>query len=98
MINLLRFIKIWSHSLGFDIKFYNKMTKTVTVSRQAYGKIFLHAAKCFDGLVLGFILGQMNGDEVTVSNVLSVCHANPAGPILDIAGDTVGFFAKKLTL
>lgn len=63
--------------------------KQVIISRQAYGKIFLHAAKYFDGVVLGYIVGQQSEDKVDVTDVLSVCHSNPAGPILDIAGDLV---------
>ena len=65
------------------------MTKTVTLSRLAYGKIFLHAAKYFDGVLIGFLVGRKEGEGALVADVFPVCHSNPAGPILDIAGDTV---------
>jgi hypothetical protein len=65
------------------------MTKTVALSRLAYGKIFLHAAKYFDGVLIGFLVGRKEGEGARVADVFPVCHSNPAGPILDIAGDTV---------
>jgi hypothetical protein len=65
------------------------MAEEITLSRQAYGKIFLHAAKYFDGVVIGYLLGQRGSAGTKIADVLPVCHANPAGPILDIAGDVV---------
>jgi len=59
----------------------------VRISRQAYAKVFLHAAKYFDCPLLGYIIGREVGDTVEVLDVLPVCHSNPAGPVLELAGD-----------
>jgi hypothetical protein len=65
------------------------MVKTVRLSRQAYAKVFLHAAKHFDCPLLGYLIGTVSKDSKTVevADVLPVCHSNPAGPVLEIAGD-----------
>ena len=65
------------------------MSKTLKVSRQVYGKIFLHAAKHFESPLLGYIIGSESGAHMIISDVLPICHSNPAGPILDMSGDVV---------
>ena len=65
------------------------MASSLTVSRQACGKIFLHAAKYFESQLIGYVIGSEVNGQLTVSDVLSVCHTNPAGPILELAGDVV---------
>lgn len=65
------------------------MASSVTVSRQACGKIFLHAAKYFESQLIGFVVGSEVNGQLVVLDVLSVCHTNPAGPILELAGDVV---------
>jgi len=65
------------------------MASSVSVSRQACGKIFLHAAKYFDSQLIGYVIGSDVNGQLVVSDVLSVCHTNPAGPILELAGDVV---------
>ena len=68
------------------------MASSVTVSRQACGKIFLHAAKYFESQLIGYLIGSEVNGQLTVSDVLSVCHTNPAGPILELAGDVVSTY------
>jgi hypothetical protein len=70
------------------------MATSVQVSRQAYGKIFLHAAKYFDSLLIGFVIGHKIDGKLTVTDVVPVSHSNPAGPILEIAGDVVGTWLR----
>lgn len=70
------------------------MATSVQVSRQAYGKIFLHAAKYFDSLLIGFVIGHKTDGKLTVTDILPVSHTNPAGPILEIAGDVVGIWLQ----
>lgn len=66
------------------------MSKSLKVSRQAYGKIFLHVAKYFDCPILGYVVGHESDGQTTISDVLPVCHSNPAGPVMEISGDVVG--------
>ena len=69
-----------------------QMASSLTVSRQACGKIFLHAAKYFESQLIGYVIGSEVNGQLTVSDVLSVCHTNPAGPILELAGDVVSIY------
>jgi hypothetical protein len=59
------------------------------ISLEAYAKINLHSAK-HGSLVLGFLLGsdirQKDKSNVTIADVLPICHSNPAGPIFEVAG------------
>lgn len=68
------------------------MAKSIKISRQAYGKIFLHVAKYFDCPIIGYVVGHETGGSTIFSDVLPVCHSNPAGPIMEISGDVVSTF------
>ena len=74
------------------------MSKQVVISRQSYGKIFLHSAKYIDGLLIGYLIGNVTAGNINITDVLPVCHSNPAGPILDMAGDVVSYTITVLNI
>jgi hypothetical protein len=64
------------------------MRRVVNVKSRAHTKICLHASKYPHSHVGGFLIGQHEGDTVIVEDVLPVCHGNPVGPLLELAGST----------
>ena len=52
-------------------------------------RFVLHAAKNFESQLIGYVIGSEVKGQLTVPDVPSVCHTNPAGPILELAGDVV---------
>lgn len=66
---------------------------SVTVSVRPYVSINLHAAKNGE-CCLGYLLGKAStplsvskkGVDVNISNILPICHSQPIGPIMEIAG------------
>jgi len=85
------------HFEAISHRSYSIMAASLKVSRQAYGKIFLHAAKNFDSLILGYIIGTESNGQFSITDVLPVSHSNPAGPILEISGDVVRHFSVCFT-
>jgi hypothetical protein len=66
---------------------------SVSISVRPYIRINLHAAKN-DQCCLGYLLGKSStplsvsrkGVDVNITNVLPICHSQPIGPIMEIAG------------
>ena len=71
---------------------YSAENCDATITAQAYCKINLHGARYASEVVFGFLVGTIltkcSGKEaqISVEDVLPICHSNPVGPIFEVAG------------